>query len=250
MFSSKRLTISAFMALSLLLAIMIGPGCQTTPAPAEPVETAEPTPEPTPEPTNDTEAPVEETDPVDVAAEDLRMPPPQGALSGKRVAFLVGEGFHDGETFIPMAYLHNRGADVRVIGVETGVVTAYNSEITVVVQHSIGDVSPDDFDALVIPGGQSPDWLRQHEEVVAFAGTFFRAEGITAAICHGPQVLVAAGVLEGRESTCFPNMKDELVEAGAEYEDVPMKRDGNLITSRNPDDIPVFSSAIEKALLE
>ncbi len=174
----------------------------------------------------------------------------QENLSGKHVAFLVGEGFHDGETYMPMAYLANRGAKVTVIGVEAGEVSAYNSEITAFVQKSVTDVNVEDFDAMVIPGGQSPDWLRQHEAVVEFAKNFFESGKLTAAICHGPQVLVAAGVLEDRAATCFPGIADELKEAGVDYEDVPVKRDGNLITSRIPDDIPVFSKTIEEALME
>lgn len=174
----------------------------------------------------------------------------QENLSGIHVAFLVGEGFHDGETYMPMAYLANRGAKVTVIGVEAGEVSAYNSEITAFVQKSVTDVNVEDFDAMVIPGGQSPDWLRQHEAVVEFAKNFFESGKLTAAICHGPQVLVAAGVLEDRAATCFPGIADELKEAGVDYEDVPVKRDGNLITSRIPDDIPVFSKTIEEALME
>ncbi|TVS12975.1 MAG: type 1 glutamine amidotransferase [Wenzhouxiangella sp.] len=171
-------------------------------------------------------------------------------LSGKHVAFLVGEGFHDGETFMPMAYLVNRGATVSVIGVEPAVVTAYNSEMTAVVDKSVGDVDVADFDALVIPGGQSPDWLRQHDEVITFARAFFEADKPIASICHGPQVLITAGVLEGRTVTCFADVADEVTEAGAHYVDEPMVRDGNLITSRIPDDIPQFSAAIAAALTE
>jgi len=171
-------------------------------------------------------------------------------LGGKHVAFLVGEGFHDGETFMPMAYLVNRGATVTVIGVEPAVVTAYNSEMTAVVGKSVADVQVNDFDALVIPGGQSPDWLRQHDQVVTFTREFFEADKPIAAICHGPQLLIAAGVLEGREVTCFSDVADEVTQAGARYVDEPMVRDGNLITSRIPDDIPQFSAAIAEALIE
>ncbi len=172
------------------------------------------------------------------------------SLRGKHVAFLVGEGFHDAETYIPMAYLMNRGARVTVVGVEPAEVTSYNSDITIHVRRSVSDVNPDRFDALVIPGGESPDWLRQHSEVVSFAGDFFNTGKPVAAICHGPQVLITAGVLDGREATCFATVADELREAGATFEDEPVVRDGNLITSRVPDDIPAFSKEIKNALLE
>ena len=172
------------------------------------------------------------------------------SLAGKHVAFLVGEGVHDGETYMPMAYLVNRGAKVTIIGVEPGTVEAYNSDYTFKVQKSVGEVKVGDFDAMVIPGGQSPDWLRGHDKVVDFARDFFESGRPVAAICHGPQVLVAAGVLEGRAATCVAGISDEIEEAGAEYRDEAMVRDGNLITSRLPGDLPVFSRAIEEALLE
>jgi protease I len=162
----------------------------------------------------------------------------------------VGEGFHDGETYIPMAYLVNRGAEVHVIGVAPAKHAAYNSDITAHVHKSVEDVSVDDFDGMVIPGGRSPDWLRNHEAVVKFAGAFYKTGKPVAAICHGPQVLIAAGVVDGVKATCFPGMSDELKQGGADYVDVPVARDGNLITSRVPDDIPAFCAAFKEALLE
>lgn len=169
-------------------------------------------------------------------------------LSGKHVAILVGEGFHDGETYIPMGYVANLGAEVTVIGLKPGVHKAYNSDITAKVHASVNDVSVDDFDALIIPGGHSPNWLRQHEDIVNFTRDFFNTGKPVAAICHGPQVLITAGVLEGRKATCFPAVDEEIKGAGAEYQDVPVLQDGNLITSRIPDDIPVFVKTLTKAL--
>lgn len=171
-------------------------------------------------------------------------------LTGKHIAILIGEGFHDGETFIPMGFLSNLGAKITVIGVNPGLYKAYNSNITAKVHKSVNDVSIDDFDALIIPGGRSPDWLRQYPEIVEFTKNFFNSKKPVAAICHGPQVLVTAGVLKERKATCFPGMSDELKEAGAEYHDVMVLRDANLITSRIPDDIPIFSKAIAEALIE
>lgn len=171
-------------------------------------------------------------------------------LGGKHVAFLVGEGFHDGEFMMPMAYLINRGATATVIGIAPGVVTPYNSEMTAVVETSVTDVQVADFDALVIPGGHSPDWLRQHEEVVTLVREFFEADKPIAAICHGPQLLIAAGVLQGRDVACYADVADEVTRAGARYVDEAVVRDGNLVTSRIPDDIPQFSAAIAEALIE
>ena len=172
-------------------------------------------------------------------------------LAGKRVAVLVGEGLHDMETLAPMAYLHNRGAEVVVVGVEAGAAhQAYNSAITVVIQQSVADVAAAEFDALVIPGGQSPAWLREHDAVLDFARAMVEQDKVVAGICHGPQVLATAGVLEGVTATCVSGVADEITEAGGEYVDEQVVRDGNIITSRIPDDIPAFNRAIEQALAE
>lgn len=170
------------------------------------------------------------------------------ALSGKRVAFLITEGFHDGETMYPMAYLINHGANVTVIGIEPGTYTAYNSDLTARVERSVREVSPADFDALVIPGGHSPGNLRENEEVLSFVRAFVDTGKLTAAICHGPQVLVTAGVIADRTLTGFEAVKDEITEAGAHFEDAEVIVDGNLITSRIPDDLPAFSKEIARAL--
>ncbi len=171
-------------------------------------------------------------------------------LAGKQVAIMITEGFHDGETLVPMAYLANRGAEVTLIGEAPGVYTAYNSDITMVVERSVTEVSPEDFDLLLIPGGQSPANLRENEDVVAWTRTYFEAGGLTAAICHGPQVLVTAGVIEGRTLTCVGGISGEITGAGGEYVDERVVRDGNLITSRVPGDLPAFSEAIAAAMAE
>ncbi len=173
-----------------------------------------------------------------------------GPLAGKHIAFLIGEGVQDAEALVPLGYVVNRGAKVTVVGTAPGLVTAYNSDIQVLVDTAVGDVSPDDFDGLVIPGGRSPANLRRHEAIVDFAREITEAGKPVAAICHGPQVLVTAGVLEGKNATCFAGMAAELRGAGANYRDVPMVRDGNIITSRLPKDLPDFCAAFEKVLLE
>lgn len=173
-----------------------------------------------------------------------------GMLQGKNVAFLITEGFHDGETMFPMGYLVNHGANVTVIGVERGEYKAYNSDVTAMVVRSVDEVSPADFDALVIPGGHSPRNLREHENVLSFVRTFVEADKPTAAICHGPQVLVTAGVVSGRTLTGVGRIRDEITEAGAHFEDVEVMVDGNIITSRTPPDLPAFSRQIAQSLLD
>ncbi|MDI6401322.1 type 1 glutamine amidotransferase domain-containing protein [Balneolaceae bacterium ANBcel3] len=169
-------------------------------------------------------------------------------LYGKEVAFLIAEGFHDGETLYPMAHLINYGARVTVIGIETGEHTAYNSDITARVQRTIDEVSPQDFDALVIPGGHSPSNLRENEAVLDFVRAFSQTGNPLAAICHGPQVLVSADIVSGRTLTGFQAIEDEILEAGATFEDSELIVDGNIITSRIPDDLPAFSRQIVDAL--
>ncbi len=165
-----------------------------------------------------------------------------------KVAVLVAEGFHDGEAYMPIGYLVNRGVKVIVIGPEVGEVKAYNSEFTIKIQKAVENVSVDYFDALIIPGGKGPAKLREIEAVIDFVREFFETGKPTAAICHGPQVLITAGVMEGKVSTAFWDVQSEIEEAGATYKDEPLVIDGNLITSRVPKDLHDFSRAIYKAI--
>jgi len=170
-------------------------------------------------------------------------------LAGRHVAFLVGQGVHDAETYMPLGYLVNRGARVTVIGVEVGEVTAYNSDFQVYVHASVDTVAPESFDALVIPGGRSPAFLREHETVVRFVRAFAATGKPIAAICHGPQVLVTADVLQGVQATCVSSISEELTQAGARYVDESVVRDRQFITSRVPRDLPAFSHAIAQSLV-
>lgn len=171
-----------------------------------------------------------------------------GPLLGKNIVFLVGDGIHDGETLFPMAYLLNRGARVHVIGEQRGLVKAYNSDVKVEVGLAVEEATIANYHLMVIPGGESPDRLRNHSRVVRFVRDFYDIGKTIAAICHGPQLLVEAGIMEGKRSTCFPDMADELRDAGAVYVDEEVVVDENLITSRDPDDLPAFCMAIEQAL--
>jgi len=170
------------------------------------------------------------------------------SIEAPRVAVLVAEGFHDGEAYMPIGYLVNRGVKVTVIGPAVGEVKAYNSEFTIRIEKPVSDVSIDDFDALIIPGGKAPGILRQDSTAVNFTRDFFITGKPTAAICHGPQVLITAGVMAGKNSTAFEAVKPELLEAGANFIDQSVVIDGNLITSRLPHDLNDFSKAIYEAL--
>jgi protease I len=174
----------------------------------------------------------------------------QDNFSKGKVAVLVAEGFHDSEAYLPIGYLLNQGYHITVIGPERGTVKAYNSEFTINIDKAVSEVSPDDFHALILPGGSGPAVLRENEDVINFVSEFWQTGKVTAAICHGPQVLVTAGLLDGRTSTGTGGIRGELEEAGATFVDQPVMVDGNLITSRNPNDLYVFSESIAIALRE
>ncbi len=167
-----------------------------------------------------------------------------------RVAVLTADGFHDGETIAPFTYLKTRGADVCVVGMEREEIKAYNSDITIFVEKTVAEVSGGDFDAVVIPGGRAPGRLREDEGVLEFVREAYEGGRILAGICHGPQVLVSAGVLGGKTATCVGGIADELKEAGVDYRDEEVVRDGDIITSRVPGDIPSFNRTIGDALFE
>ncbi len=164
------------------------------------------------------------------------------------VAVLVAEGFHDGEAYMPIGYLINQGYNVTVIGPERGVVRAYNSDFTIRIDKAVHEVNVGDFEALVLPGGTGPSVLREDERVVDFVRNFWETGKVTAAICHGPQVLITAGVMEGKTSTGVGAIQQELEEAGVVYVDESVVIDGNLITSRIPTDLHDFSSTINKEI--
>ena len=166
----------------------------------------------------------------------------------RKIAVLTGEGFQDAEAFMPIGYLTNRGFEITVIGEKPGEVKAYNSEFTIQIEKSVTEVSPDEFEALILPGGKAPAELRENEDVVAFAREFFNSGKPTAAICHGPQVLIRAGVMEGKNATAVKSVKEELEAAGVQYFDESVVVDENLITSRVPDDLNDFSSTIHGRL--
>lgn len=169
------------------------------------------------------------------------------ASSGS-IAVLVAEGFHDGEAYMPIGYLFNQGYDITVIGPDRGKVKAYNSEFTINIEKSVTEVTPDDFDALILPGGRGPEVLREDDRVIEFVKAFWKTGKVTAAICHGPQVLVTADLIKGYTSSGTGSIKEEIEQAGAVYADSTVVVDRNLITSRNPQDLNNFSTSIVEAL--
>src|SRR5689334_20859069 len=172
-----------------------------------------------------------------------------GELAGKRVALLVEDEFEDQELTGPLEGLRAMGATVTVIGPVKG--TEYKGKkgtAAVAADLAAGAAKIRDFDALVIPGGHAPDKMRMRHAMVDLARDAMEAGKPVAAICHGPQLLISANALRGRTLTCWPSIAIDVKNAGGLYVDKPVVEDGNLITSRKPDDVPAFSEAIIRAL--
>jgi len=171
------------------------------------------------------------------------------ALAGKRVAMLVEDEFEDRELTGPLESLRAAGAVVTVVGPTKGAsYRGKKGEATMTADLSAGEARMRDFDALVIPGGHAPDKMRLRHAMVDLARDAMEAGKPVAAICHGPQLLISANALRGRTLTCWPSIAIDVKNAGGLYVDKPVVEDGNLITSRKPDDVPVFSDAIIRAL--
>jgi protease I len=165
-------------------------------------------------------------------------------LKGRRIAALAADGFEKVELVVPMKALQAAGARVDVISLRHGNIRGVNLHepaSRVHVDKTIAEANPDDYDGLLLPGGFiNPDLLRQSAEARAFVRAFDVAGKPIATLCHGPWVLASAGLLSGRTLTSWPGVRDDLVNAGATWLDQPFVRDGNLATSRGPQDLVSF----------
>src|SRR5579859_2263378 len=171
-------------------------------------------------------------------------------LQGKRAAVLVEQMYQEMEVWYPVYRLREAGCKVTLVGPEAGHTYASKLGYPVKSDKAARDVSASDFDLIVVPGGFAPDYLRRHEAVLRLVGDMAEQGKVTAAICHGPAVLCSTQALKGKKATCFFAIKDDVINAGANYVDAEVVRDGNLITSRKPDDLPAFLQAIVQAVRE
>ncbi len=172
-------------------------------------------------------------------------------IKGARVAILVEDEFEDSEVVEPIKALRSAGATITMVGSGSkNVYTGHKGRTTVHADTSADKVRSRDFDAVIVPGGHAPDKMRLHPSMVDFIRDAHSAGRIIAAVCHGPQLLISAGVIKGRTLTCWPSIRVDVKNAGANYVDQPVVRDGNLITSRGPEDLPQFSKAIIDTLEE
>ena len=166
-----------------------------------------------------------------------------------KLVFVVGEGFEDSEFQVPYEHLKKAGHEIDVMGSEAGVdVHGKRGGFAAHVDIDAGSAYPDDYAALVIPGGFGPDRLRTNEKIVAFIIGFVSTGKPVAAICHGPQLLIETDQVNGRTLTSWPSVRTDLLNAGAVWVDEPVVVDDNLITSRKPDDLEQFCQAIDTAL--
>ncbi len=169
-------------------------------------------------------------------------------LHGKHIAMFVAPQFRDEEVFEPIDYFNRHGASVVVIGLTRGAVRGKLGG-TIEPDQIIDEARAADFDAVLLPGGQAPETLRLDVRVLDFVKALDVRGAVVAAVCHGPQVLISADLLRGRRATCYKGIRDDVVLAGAIYEDAPVVVDGRLITSREPGDLPLFHEAIREMLI-
>ena len=166
-----------------------------------------------------------------------------------KIGVLIGPKFEDVEYNKPSKAFKEAGHDLTTIGVKGGQTVAGKEEKTkVVVEKSAADVSINDFDAIFIPGGCSPDKLREDQNVVKFVKEFVETDKPVFAICHAPQLLITAQVIEGRKVAGWKSIIQDIKNAGAEFIDKEVVEDGNIISSRGPDDIPAFTEASLKKI--
>jgi protease I len=171
-----------------------------------------------------------------------------GRLEGKRIAILATDGFEQVELLDPMAALKDEGAEVEVIAPKTGKIQGFNhfkADKKVTVDTTLEDADPNDYDALVLPGGvHNPDQLRINDLALDFVRAFADAGKPMGVICHAPWILINAGLAQGRTLTSWPTIRLDLKNAGAEVVDEEVVVDNGLITSRGPDDLPAFCSQL------
>jgi len=164
-----------------------------------------------------------------------------------KALIISADHFEDSELLYPFYRLQEEGLQVDIASIARGKINGKHG-YEIVVDKALRDIDPKAYDLLVLPGGKAPAKLRKEPAAVAIAQDFMRSNKPVAAICHGPQILITAGVLEGRRATCYPSVAEELQESGALYEDNEVVVDGKLVTSRQPSDLPAFMREIVRLL--
>ncbi len=187
---------------------------------------------------------------VPAALNAAALVPDEPHLRGLRVLVLAESQYQELELWYPVLRFRAAGADVVVASPAGGALYASKIGYPVRSDCSVEDIAPDDVDALIIPGGFAPEGMRRSQPLLDLVRKAHGNGTIVAAICHAGWVLVSAGVARGHRLTCVPVIRDDVIGAGADYVDAPVVRDGNLITSRLPNDLPVFCAGISAALCD
>jgi deglycase len=164
-------------------------------------------------------------------------------LKGKRIAILVDNIYQDQEVWYPYFRFKEAGAQVVTVAAKAGETYTSKHGYPITSDVTYDSVRAADFDGVIIPGGYAPDIIRRHSAANHFVHEMDKQGKLVASICHGPWVLCSAEMLKGRRATCFFAIKDDLIHAGAKYEDAEVVVDGNLVTSRKPEDLPAFCRA-------
>jgi protease I len=170
-------------------------------------------------------------------------------LDDRKIAILAADDYEDTELLYPYYRMREAGAEVKLVGTASSADVVHSKHgYPVTIDLKANETNPDDFDAVIVPGGYAPDKLRRCTATLEFVSNLFRQKKVVAAICHAGWVLISARVLKGKRATSFSAIKDDMKNAGAEWVDEEVVVDGNLITSRHPDDLPAFCREIIKAL--
>jgi len=169
-------------------------------------------------------------------------------MSGKKIAIMVDEMYQVLEVWYPYYRFREAGLEVKLVATEANTTYPSKEGYPCVSEVAAGQARAEDYDCMLVPGGFAPDFMRRSAEVIKFANEMVNAGKIIAAICHGGWLLCSTQAYKGKTATCFKAIKDDIINAGADYVDAECMVDGNLITSRKPDDLPAFCTAILSAL--
>jgi len=164
-----------------------------------------------------------------------------------KALIISADNFEDSELLFPYYRLKEEGVQADIVSMKKGKIKGKHG-YEVPVDKTLKEVNPEEYDILILPGGKAPEAVRKEHEAIEISRHFFEKNKPVSAICHGAQTLISAGVVEGRHATCYRSVAKELVKAGAKYEDREVVVDRNLVTSRQPSDLPAFMRATVKML--
>ena len=164
-----------------------------------------------------------------------------------KALMISADNFEDTELLVPYYRLREEGIPVDMASMKKDAIKGKHG-YEVIANKTLKEIRPDEYDILILPGGKAPEAIRKEKEALAIAKHFFEKNKPVAAICHGPQTLISAGLLKGRRATCYKSVAPEMKQAGAMYEDKEVVVDGNLVTSRQPSDLPAFLREMMKMI--